>query len=98
MENASTQQEILIMTNTSFSHRRWSDRENKQSNKIETDKEELEKACWNGMLPELLPEICNITVNEKKLFLWQIKDALSFIELDLGEHPEIKDNYYSIDP
>ena len=68
----------------------------KQSNL--TEREQLEEACWNGLLQEMIPEICEQTEGNKKLFLWQIKEGNSFIELELGEIPEQKDNHFSIDP
>ena len=97
MKANSTQQEILIMTGTNFSHRQWSEKEDTANNNL-SDKEQLEQACWNGLLQEMLPELCEKPGKNKKLWLWQIKEATSFLELELGEFPETKDNYFSIDP
>lgn len=92
-----TQQEILLITGTSFSSRQCyqKDDENNQNNL--TEKEQLEEACWNGLLQNMLPEIYEHPFG-KKLYLWQIKEAASFIEIELGELPEEKENYFSIDP
>ncbi|MEJ0106950.1 MAG: hypothetical protein WDO19_32360 [Bacteroidota bacterium] len=46
----------------------------------------------------MLPELCGKGIRSKKMFVWQIKEAASFLELELGEYPAKKDNYYSIDP
>ena len=38
-----------------------------------TEKEQLEEACWNGLLLPMIPEIYDLSEENKKLFLWQIK-------------------------
>ena len=97
MKTNSTQQEILLMTGTSFSTRQWCPRdEAKETNYSEIEK--LEDACWNGLLQEMLPEICEQNDKAKKLFLWQVKEGKSFIELELGEIPEAVEKEFSIDP
>jgi hypothetical protein len=91
------QQEILLITGTTFSTRQYCEKDpGKQTNL--TEKEYLEEACWNGLLHEMIPEICEQPEGNKKLYLWQIKEGNSFIELELGEMPEEKDNHFSIDP
>jgi hypothetical protein len=44
------------------------------------------------MLPEVMEE------TPKQLYLWQVYETASFLELELGEKPEEKDRHYSIDP
>lgn len=91
------QQEILLMTGTTFSSRQMCEKDpGKQGNL--TEKEQLEEACWNGLLRQRIPEIWEHTDRNKKLFLWQINEGDSFIELELGEAPEEKDKQFSIDP
>lgn len=88
------QQEVLLMTGTSFSSRQcWQKIENNKDHLSET--EQLQEACCNGLLPEMLPEICG---NNKKLFLWKIHENKSCIEIELGEFPENMDKDFSIDP
>ncbi len=98
MKTNSTQQEILLMTGTSFSSRQLSIIGDEGKQKNLSEKEQLEEACWNGMLQYMLPEICEQPAGNKKLYLWQIREAASFIEIDLGELPEEKEKYFSIDP
>lgn len=95
MKTNFTQQEILLLTGTSFSSRQCYQKGDLENRLTET--EQLEEACWNGMLPEMLPEIY-AEPGGKKIYLWQIKGALSFIEIELGEMPGEKENYFSIDP
>ncbi|MGC4038939.1 MAG: hypothetical protein QM764_23475 [Chitinophagaceae bacterium] len=97
MKNKSTQQEVLLLTGTNFSNRQWCSNDESRSKKL-SEEEQLEEACWNGLLPQLLPEIFTETKDASKLYLWQVKEAASFLELEMGEFPEEKDNYFSIDP
>lgn len=97
MKTNSIQQEILLITGTRFLSRQLCEKDpNKQNSPSE--KEGFEEACWNGLLKEMIPEIYEQHTGDKKLFLWQIREGKSFIELELGEIPETKDRRFSIDP
>jgi hypothetical protein len=97
MKTHTAQQEILLMTGTSFSLRSWCDKE-ENANQNLTSEEKLKEACWNGMLPEMLPEICKPFIGERKLFLWKVKEANAFIEVDLAEEPCEMNKHFSINP
>jgi hypothetical protein len=96
METNSTQQEILLITGSNFMSGQWSRKENVDADL--TDKEQLKEACWNGLLKELLPEICGQGADAGLLYLWQIKETDSFLELELGEFPPAIEKYYSLNP
>ncbi len=96
MAKNSTQQEILLITGTSFSSRQCYEKEG-DTGRL-SQKQQLEEACWNGMLGEMLPEICMKPSAAQKLVVWKIREAHSFLELDLGEFPANKDQQLSIDP
>ena len=98
MKATAVQQEILLMTGTSFSSRNWCDKEPSEDNKNRNAEDRLKEACWNGLLPQMLPEICTPVAGEKKLFLWEIKEAASFINVELGEVPGETEKYFSINP
>ena len=88
------QQEILLVTGTKFSSRQcWQKIDNNQRTDSEAD--QLQDACWNGLLKEMLPEICE---SDKDIFLWQIRENKCGLEIELGELPSEVDSYYSIDP
>jgi hypothetical protein len=88
------QQEILLITGTKFSSRQcWQKMDNNQSLASEAD--QLQDACWNGLLNEMLPEICG---TDKDIFLWQIRENKCGLEIELGELPSEMDSYFSIDP
>ena len=84
MKRNSTQQEILLLTGTHFTSRQWSTKDDIVSDNL-SEEEKLEEACWNGLLPEMLPELYRQPIGTKQLFVWQIKEGASFLELELGE-------------
>lgn len=97
MEQNSTQQEVLLNTDTQFVHRQWVDKDAGESANLSA-KEQLEKACWDGLVKELIPEL-NITLDtNKKLWLWSIHETRSFLALDFYEYPCPKEKEASIDP
>ena len=97
MKPISTQQEILLLTGTNFSARHSFEKDEKDKMFL-TEKEQLEEACWNGLLQEKLPEIFLKAANGNILCIWQIKEAESFLVLDLGEMPAAIDSHFSIVP
>jgi hypothetical protein len=98
MEKHTTQQEVLLFTGTSFSAGNWSRREDAPQNEDRSQQDRLEAACWNGLVQELLPEVFEQPAPGKKIFLWQIREGDSFIDLELGEYPVTIDSHFSIDP
>ena len=97
METNSTQQEILLLTGTQFSSREWLKRDDNGKSAPLSQKDQLMEACWNGLLSEMLPEL-NVYALGKKMFLWNIREAKTFIEIELGEEPLSVQKEHSIDP
>lgn len=97
MERNFTQQEILLVTGTSFTLGNFCEEFGMDNHYRLTEKERLEVACWNGMLPVMLPEII-IKNPAVKLHLWEIREASAFIKLELGEYYMDFDRHYSINP
>jgi hypothetical protein len=96
MKQQSTQQEVLLITNSSFAHRQWCKKEDDEN--INTSPEEnIEEACVNGLMKELLPEVFQPT-KDAKMFLWQMHPGFSFVQLELGELPIAIQKEYSLDP
>ena len=92
-------QEILLVTRTSFSNRLFS-RSNADHN---SDKgysaiEELERACWDGILKELLPELADDSSNEDRNFIWNVVTGDHFLCISIGLCPTPGKNEISIDP
>lgn len=97
MKTKPVNQEILLMTTTTFSHREWCEKD-PRNNKPSTPNEQLEEACWNGLLDEMLPGIIARSNSGKKLSLWQITHFSSFLDLELSEAPAIFSEPFSINP
>src|ERR1700710_902712 len=98
MKMDSTQHEILLITGTSFASGLRAMKEGPAMNEKHSEKEQLQDACWNGLLQEMLPEIYAKPAGSGMLYLWQIREAAFFLELEIGEFPAAIDKYYSIDP
>lgn len=97
MKAQSTQQEILLMTGTKFSEREWAEKLVEDKNKLSAT-EKLEDACWNGLLGEMLPELVEKTAEGKSLFLWNIRNCRSFLEIELSDSSPVIEREFSIDP
>ena len=98
MKNKSTQQEVLLMTGTGFASRQYSERDVTENSKNTPANEKLKDACWNGLLKDMLPEIFLLNDPEKKLFLWQVREANQFFALEMAEYPSAMDKHMSVDP
>ena len=98
MKNSTTYQEILLLPATSFFNKDWCEKSNPENSKKLSQKEQLIQLCWNGVLPELLPEICETTNEAKPLTLWEINETDKLLDLRLGELNELMNNEWSINP
>ena len=87
------QQEILLLTGTTFSQRQLCENDAKDDSNHLSESEKLEEACWTGLLDELLPEI----ITNKKLYIWQIGDTEFSLQIELSEYPS-KQKQFSINP
>ena len=98
MEKNSLQQEIILLTNSSLVRRQLFENDASEKNQNLTDTEQLAAACWNGWLDEMLPEIIDTAETGKSLYLWEIMQGRSFINLELCEFPQLIDTQFSINP
>jgi hypothetical protein len=88
-------QEIILVTTTSFSHKQFSEKNPQADGPLYSASEMLEKACWDGLLNEMLPGIVDPSDN---LFIWQVRNGSSFLKIDMGVcMPAIK-NRFTLDP
>ena len=97
MKTQPIQQEILLMTGTKFSAREWAEKNVEDKNKLSAT-EQLEDACWNGLLDEMLPELIQKPSEGKKLYLWHIRLCRSFLGIELTESSPSIERELSIDP
>ena len=98
MSTTTLHHEILLMTGTSFSSRQCLQKMDEDKQKYLSETEQLQEACWNGQLPDMLPEICKTSATGKTLFLWEIKQNKSGLEIILSEIPDQTESEFSIDP
>ena len=90
--------EILLIANTSLAYKQHtSTGENSRDKKLSTI-EELEKACWNGILHEMFPEILGSFYPDCGSFLQQVLTGKNFLYINIGASPMIDDHDTSIDP
>jgi hypothetical protein len=99
MKEIITQQEILLATGTSFSAGQFCEKDDTSNRQNLTEQEKLEDACWNGLLPDMLPELCVERNHAHPIYLWQATEGFHFVNLELADVPgKEKDHYFSIDP
>jgi hypothetical protein len=90
--------EILLLTTTSFSKRQLCETDPKEKNINRTPAEQLEAACWNGLLGEVLKGVMEISPVTNKLFLWQVDKEKSYLRLSLSDSPPVFDKQFTLDP
>jgi hypothetical protein len=98
MKRNSTQQEILLLTGTSFLTREFCETSDGLRYNHLSEKEKLKVACRNGLLPDMLPEIFEHHSVNKKLYLWEMREGSLFVELKSGEIYIEVEMQFSIDP
>ena len=98
MKPHSFSREILLVTTNSFSKREFSEKDPQDKGRHLCPSEQLEAACWNGMLDELLPEIKHDSPCEEKIYLWQVETRSSYLRLSLGASNPDFEMRFTIDP
>jgi hypothetical protein len=96
MKDIFTTMEILLMTNTKFSAREYSDKNEIQPSK-NNNQNKLVEACWNGMIPAVLPELFDKADN-KKLIMWQLVECNHLLYTQLGEGLNLPEVEFTLNP
>ena len=96
MDTYTNQKEILLVVNTHFFSRNWVKRNETEADKRFTQKEKLIDACWNGLVPEILPECFD--PRDKPLRLLEINDSNAFIDLLFCDRAEQHEDEFSVNP
>ena len=92
------QMEVLLMTGTSFLAGNWVPNDANVAEHNYTEIEQLQDACWNGLVKTMLPEVWIEPPNGGILFLWEVREAKSFLELEISEVPLPIDRRLSLKP
>ena len=98
MKPNSFTREILLVTTSSFSQRQFCEKDSHDESSHVAPAEQLEAACWNGLLNELLPEIMNDSSCDEKIYLWQVEMRGSYLRLSLGASNPDFETQFTIDP
>ena len=99
MEPQVINQEILLFTGSSFCSRKFYKRKNDdKSNNDHSTMEELEKACWDGMLYEMLPELTGKVTQRGNSYIWNTASGVNFLCINLGSGSTTVGKQTSIDP
>jgi hypothetical protein len=97
MKTIAAQQEVLLVITTTFSKRQLYRNNVKINGRSLSHTEQLEDACWNGLLNELLPEIM-VKPSGKRLYLWYIHRGQFSLQMEMSEFPTDTDAYLSLNP
>jgi len=92
------QVEVLVMTGTTFSAGNWVKKDDGPAGRQLSEVEQLQEACWNGLLKSMLPELWIDPPHDGILYLWEVKEARSFLVLELSEIPRPIDPRWSLTP
>ena len=96
METITITQELLLNVNSSFCRREWC--EKKDGSPLPgAPAERLKTICWDGMLPNLLPEIY-LKENNKPLILWEIMGTSNLLHLKLGGYQQRLNDVHALHP
>jgi hypothetical protein len=98
MNTSSIHHEILLFTGTSLAKNQLAGNEKNRHDKKLSPIEELEKACWNGIVHEMFPEILGSLYPKCKSFLWHVLSGKNFLYINVGPNPVTAPYDTSIDP
>lgn len=91
------QKEILLVTNASFFWKNLIKTTAAETDHHPTQKEKLMDACWNGLMPEILPE-CFDQDADNALKIWTISDTNAFINLNYWDGEEPSEQEFAVNP
>jgi len=95
MKTKNLQQEILLFTSSTFSQKEWCLKDASDKQSFFQFREQLENACWNGLLEQMFPELLGWG---RQLFLWHVYAGKSFLSIELSEGSQTLERKCSIDP
>jgi hypothetical protein len=99
MEPQVINQEILLFTGSGFCSRQFCKRDSdNEGNSDYSAMEELEKACWDGMLYEMLPELAGTPASHGNSYIWNTTSGVNFLCINMGPYPLTAGKQTSINP
>jgi|SRR3954447_11163364 hypothetical protein len=97
MKDNSISREILFVTTTSFSKRQLCKTDMQDKRNDLAHEEQLEEACWNGLVDEMLPEIMHFPFTQK-LFVWQVEMRRCYLRIIMSIRPPVLEKQCTLDP
>ena len=97
MKNSSVQIEVLLVADTSLTMLDLYEEESAENGDLSVV-EQLEQACWNGLLNELVPKFILLPMDERKYFISQIRKGASLLQIQLSDSVIEMAAQRSIDP
>ena len=98
MKTTSKHHEILLFTGTRLASKQLADNEENSNGRKFSAIEQLEKACWNGIIYEMFPEILGSLYPKCESFLWHVLTGKNFLYINIGPSPVMAEHCTSIDP
>lgn len=98
MNTSNIHHEILLFTGTSLANKQLAGNEENGHDKKLSPIEELEKACWSGIVHEMFPEILGSLYAKCESFLWHVLSGKNFLYINIGPNPVTAPYDTSIDP
>ena len=99
MKPTKINQEILLFADTNFSKQEFCKKDSFKNRPVNNSLiEELERACWAGMLFEMLPELTVYSFSDCKMSIWSILTGGHFLLVNQGDSPHPIESESSIDP
>jgi len=98
MKKTNPHHEILLFTGTGLTNKQLTNTEENRSGRKYSPIEELEKACWDGILYEMFPEILGSVYPKCASFLWHVLTGKNFVYINIGATPVMAEHDTSIDP
>ena len=95
MKQETINHEVLLFTNTRFSKKEFCERNGDRADNSVSG--QLQNACWNGLVFEILPDIIKSTP-QKPSYTWEVIAAENFIEVKIGSAPYSPESATAINP
>src|SRR5215467_8357769 len=86
MQSRISNREMLLFTNTSFAKTGLGDPDQVARNQAKNSAEQLEKACWSGLIFEMLPGIFDRS-EKRDTYVWRVNQAKESIHVAFGNAP-----------
>ena len=96
MKQKAINHEVLLLTGTSFSKKQFSPKDNNRADHSYCN--DLQNACWNGLVFDILPDIINPFSERNPGYTWEVVPAESFLEIKIGAAPYDVEKGMSLNP